>query len=145
MNLIQKIEAWGDTHQTKWFSLIRVLLGMIILFKGINFIQNTDAISEMISKSAVSLYAVGLAHLVALAHLMGGILIIIGLLTRVAVLFQIPILIGAVLFINAQRGFFSMESELGLSLLVLGLLFFFLIFGSGAYSADEFMRKHKNT
>lgn len=145
MNFIHKVEVWGDTHQSKWFSLIRVLLGMIILFKGINFIQNTDAISTMIANSSVSFYAVGMAHIVALAHLMGGLLIILGLLTRVAVSFQIPILLGAVIFINAQRGFFSMESELGISLLVLGLLFFFLIYGSGSYSVDEFMKKHKNT
>lgn len=145
MNFIQKIEVWGDAHHSKWFSIIRVFLGLIILSKGIIFIQDTDAISKMISNSAVSLYAVGLAHLVALAHLMGGILIILGLLTRIAVLFQIPILLGAIIFINAQKGFFSIESELGISLLVLALLFFFLVYGSGSYSVDEFMRKHKNT
>lgn len=145
MNIIQKVEAWGDAHQSKWFSVIRVLLGLIILIKGVSFIQNTTAISEMIANSAVSFYAVALAHIVALSHLMGGILIILGLLTRVAVLFQIPILLGAVIFINAQRGFFSMESELGISLLVLALLFFFWVYGSGSYSVDEFMRKHKNT
>jgi len=145
MNIIQKVEAWGDAHQSKWFSVIRVLLGLIILIKGVSFIQNTTAISEMIANSAVSFYAVALAHIVALSHLMGGILITLGLLTRIAVLFQIPILLGAVIFINAQRGFFSMESELGISLLVLALLFFFWVYGSGSYSVDEFMRKHKNT
>ncbi|REJ85024.1 MAG: DoxX family membrane protein [Bacteroidetes bacterium] len=145
MNLIQKIEHWGDTHQPKWLALFRILLGIIILLKGIFFIQNTSAISEMIANSAVSLYAVGLAHYVALAHLMGGILIILGLLTRVAILFQIPVLLGAIIFVNAERGFFSMESELGLSLLVLALLIFFLFSGSGAYSVDNFMRKHEHT
>ncbi|TAH44242.1 MAG: DoxX family protein [Bacteroidetes bacterium] len=145
MNIIQKIETWGDTHQSKWFSLIRVLLGLIIFFKGIIFIRDTTALSAMIANSAVSFYAVALAHIVALAHLMGGILIIMGLLTRVAVLFQIPILLGAVIFINAQKGFFSMESELGVSLLVLALLFFFLVYGSGSFSASELMRRHKNT
>lgn len=145
MNYIQKIESWGDAHQSKWFSLIRILLGMIILFKGINFIQDTNALSAMIANSAVSFYAITLAHLVALAHLMGGILITLGLLTRVAVLFQIPILLGAIMFINAEKGFFSMESELGISILVLVLLLFFLVYGSGTYSVDLFMKKHKNT
>ncbi|HNP49965.1 MAG TPA: DoxX family protein, partial [Bacteroidia bacterium] len=100
MNLIHKIETWGDNHQAKWFAILRLFLGLIIFFKGIVFIQNTDAINAMIANSAVSLYAVFLAHYVALAHLMGGFLIIIELLTRVAVLFQLPILIGAIIFVN---------------------------------------------
>ena len=59
----------------------------------------------MIANSAVSLYAVFLAHYVALCSSDGGFLIIIGLLTRVAVLFQLPILIGAIIFVNAQKDF----------------------------------------
>ena len=99
----------------------------------------------MIANSAVALYAVFLAHYVALVHLMGGFLIAIGLITRVSVLFQIPILVGAIVFVNAQKGFFSMHSELPLSILVLCLLILFLIVGSGKYSADEFMRTHEHT
>ena len=145
MTTFQKIETWGDTHQTKWLAILRISLGLIIFFKGLFFIQNTDAISAMISNSAVSIYAVFLAHYVALAHLVGGFLIVIGLITRVAILFQLPVLIGAVVFVNADKGFFSMQSELGLSLLVLALLLFFLVFGSGKFSVDEFMRTHEHT
>ena len=145
MNVVEKIESWGDTHQSKWFALLRVILGLIIFFKGLYFVQHTEAIHEMISNSAVSFYAVFLAHYVALAHIMGGLLIMIGLLTRLAILFQIPILLGAIIFVNAQRGFFSIHSDLGFSVLVLALLLFFLIFGSGKISADEFMRTHEHT
>lgn len=145
MNLLHKIESWGDTHQNKWFSILRLVLGLIIFFKGIVFIQNTDAINGMIANSAVALYAVFLAHYVALVYFMGGFLIAIGLITRVSVLFQIPILVGAIVFVNAQKGFFSMHSELPLSILVLCLLILFLIVGSGKYSADEFMRTHEHT
>jgi len=67
------------------------------------------------------------------------------LVTRLAVLFQIPILAGAIIFINADKGLFTIHSELGLSILVLALLIFFLIFGSGKYSADSFMRTHEHT
>lgn len=145
MTTLQKIETWGDTHQTKWLALLRIILGLIIFFKGLFFIQNTDAISTMMANSAVSIYALFLAHYVALAHLVGGFLIVIGLITRVAILFQLPVLIGAIVFVNADKGFFSMQSELGLSLLVLALLLFFLVFGSGKFSVDEFMRTHEHT
>lgn len=145
MNVFQKIETWGDEHQTKWLALFRILLGIFILLKGIYFVQNTDAIYTMIANSAVSLYAVALAHFVALAHLMGGFLIAIGLLTRIAILFQLPILIGAIVFVNAEKGFFSIGSELSLSIIILALLLFFLVFGSGRISVDEFMEKHEHT
>lgn len=145
MNVFQKIETWGDTHQSKWLAIFRIILGAIIFFKGLFFLQNTDAISEMISNSAVSIYAVALTHIVALAHLMGGILIIIGLITRIACLFQVPILLGAIIFVNAQNGFFSIHSELGFSILVLALLLFFVVFGSGKISVDEFMKTHEHT
>ncbi len=145
MNVFQKIETWGDTHQSKWFALLRIILGLIIFFKGLFFIQNTDDLNAMIANSAVSIYAVFLAHYVALAHLVGGALITVGLITRIAIVFQVPILIGAIVFVNARHGFYSMPSELGFSVLVLVLLLFFLVFGSGKFSFDEFMRTHEHT
>src|SRR5262245_64895692 len=102
MNPFIKIEKWGDAHQSKWLSILRIIVGCIIFFKGLFFIQNTDALHAMIANSKVSIYAVALAHYVALAHLVGGILIVLGLLTRLAILFQIPILVGAIIFVNAQ-------------------------------------------
>lgn len=145
MDLLHKLESWGDTHQWKWLAFFRVLLGMIIFFKGLFFISHTDAINAMISKSAVALYAETLVHYVALAHLMGGLLIALGLLTRLAILFQLPILMGAIVFVNAQKGFYSIHSELGLSILILAMLLFFLVSGSGRFSVDAFMKTHEHT
>jgi putative oxidoreductase len=147
MNVIQRIESWGDTHQPKWLAVFRIILGVVIFMKGLSFLENRDAIIEMIQNSAVAIYAIGLAHYVALAHLMGGLLIAIGLLTRLAIGFQIPILLGAIIFINSRHGFFSIhpDSELILSVLILALLLFFFVFGSGKFSVDEFMSKHEHT
>jgi putative oxidoreductase len=145
MNTLQKIELWGDTHQTKWLAVFRIALGAVIFFKGLYFVSHTDEINLMIANSAVSLYSVFLAHYVALAQLVGGFLITIGLVTRLAIALQIPILLGAIIFINASKGFFSIHSELGFSILVLALLLFFFVFGSGKYSVDEFMRTHEHT
>jgi len=145
MNLVHQIENWGDTHQSKWLSVLRIILGFIIFFKGLFFIQNTEALNAMIANSKVSIYAVALTHYVALAHLMGGVLIVIGLVTRLAILFQIPVLLGAILFVNAEKGFYSIHSELGFSILVLALLLFILVFGSGKLSLDSFMQTHEHT
>ena len=107
--------------------------------------MNRDALLTIITNSTFDLYAVLLVHLVASAHLMGGILIVIGLITRIAILFQLPILAGAILFVNSKTGFYSMDSELALSVLVFVLLLVFLVFGSGKLSVDEWMKKNSKT
>ncbi len=145
MNYVYRIENWAENHQVKWLASLRIVLGLIIFLKGLLFIMNTDALLAMITNSAFDLYAVLLVHLVALAHLLGGLLIMMGLITRIAVLFQIPILAGAIIFVNSKTGFFSIHSELALSVLVLVLLLLFLVFGSGKFSVDEWMKKNSNS
>jgi putative oxidoreductase len=143
MNSFQKIESWGDRHHPKWLDILRIILGLIILAKGYYFVSNTDGLKTMIANSRFGQVSFVLQHYVVFAHLIGGVLIIVGLLTRIAVLFQIPILIGAVLFVNARSGFFSANStDLWLSIIILFLLIFFLVEGSGPWSLDEYMRKH---
>lgn len=109
MNFIHKIETWGDFHQSKWFALLRLSLGLIIFFKGIVFIRDTGAIIGMIANSAGSIYAVMLAQYVAMVPLMGGFLISIGLITRVAVLFQLPVLMSLCGRMNTLEGFWILD------------------------------------
>jgi putative oxidoreductase len=144
MSLIQKIEDWGDRHHPRWIDILRILLGLVIFLKGIQFVGNTEALMQIMDRSKFPWVSFTLAHYVAFSHLVGGLLIMLGLLTRVAIAFQLPVLIGAVIFINAQRGFFSVNSELSFSLIVLFLLLFFLVEGSGPLSVDEFMRRHRH-
>ncbi|AHM63484.1 hypothetical protein D770_26205 [Flammeovirgaceae bacterium 311] len=144
MNAIQKWEAYGETHHPAWLDSLRVLLGLIILIKGIVFILDTAALQQLIMQSGVPFTSVALAHYVVFAHLVGGILIILGLKTRVAILFQIPILLGALFFVNIHQGMLTGTGELLLSIAVLLLLIFFFFWGSGPLSADSYLRTHKD-
>lgn len=144
MNLTQdmnRIEHWADAHHPAWVDFIRMLLGMFLFVKGVVFIQDTQALQSIMNNSQFGWVSFGMAHYVAFAHLVGGLLIAMGLITRVAILFQIPILLGAVFFINPQRGFYSQNTELWSSLIVLVLLIFFLVWGSGRYSIDHLIRR----
>lgn len=146
MNITQNmhwIERWSDAHHPLWIDFIRVGLGVFLFIKGIMFIQDTAALMSILQKSEFPWVSVGLAHYVAMVHLAGGVLIAIGLITRVAILFQLPILIGAVFFVNPERGFYSENTELWSSIIVLLLLVFFLIFGSGRFSTDYMIREKK--
>ncbi|HEY0667317.1 MAG TPA: DoxX family protein [Sphingobacteriaceae bacterium] len=148
MNVVQRIEHWGDIHHAKWLDVIRIILGLLILSKGIAFISDTDAQRDwMVQNSAFQfsgLMAMAVVHIVAFAHLVGGILITMGLVTRFAVVIQIPILLGAVFFVNLTKGFSPLNSELWLSVIVLMLLILFWIVGSGPYSVDHWMKYHKS-
>ena len=143
MNRVQKIEAWGDRHHPKWLDLLRMLLGLALVAKGYYFVTNTEGLKQMIENSRFGQVAFVLQHYVVFAQLIGGLMITVGMVTRIAVLFQLPILIGAVFFVNSKAGFFSANStDLWLSLIILFLLLFFLVEGSGPWSIDEYMRKH---
>lgn len=141
---MQKMEAYGESHHSVGLSILRALLGFIIFFKGIVFIQDTGALAQLIQESYFPWFTVGLAHYVAFAHLAGGILIFLGLVTRIAILFQIPVLLGAIFLVNAPRGVFTGNGELLFSILVLLLLIFFFFWGSGPLSVDQYMKTHKD-
>lgn len=141
MNYFEKIDDWSHKHHPKWLDVLRFLLGAVIFIKGYFFIKNTDALVTIMTNSKFPWVSLILAHYVAFAHLVGGFMIAIGLLTRIAILFQLPVLIGAVIFVNAQRGFFSENSELMFSVIILFMLIFFFIYGSGPLSVDESWNK----
>ena len=145
MNVIQKVEHWGDAHHAKWLDVVRIVLGLIIFSKGIALISDTTNQQEILITNSVFGFSGMMAsvaiHIVAFAHLVGGILITIGLVTRFAAVIQIPILICAILFVNLSHGFSPLNSELWLSIIVLSLLVLFWVVGSGPFFVDQQFKK----
>ena len=144
MNLFQKLEKWGDSHHPKWLDVVRIVLGIFLFLKGLEFINNMDQFALLMSKSQfLASISVGIiAHIIVFAHLVGGLLIAFGLLTRFACLIQIPVILGAIIFINSAEGLLKPHAELWFSIIVLLLLAFFLIEGSGPISIDEVIKKN---
>jgi putative oxidoreductase len=144
MNLIQKVEHWGDTHHPKWIDIIRMVLGAALFMKGVEFMNNMDLLSSLMGKSSfLSSFSLGImGHYIIMMNLIGGFLVAFGLLTRLACLLQIPILLGAVIFVNAPSGVVPPDSNWWLSLLILVMLIFFLIEGGGPWSADRLLKEH---
>jgi putative oxidoreductase len=144
MNMVQKVEHWGDLHHPKWLDGLRIVLGLLIFSKGIIFISSTAVQQDWILQNNTfgfsGLMMVVVIHLVAFAHVIGGLMIMLGLLTRFAVVVQMPILLGAIFFVNATKGLSLLNSELWLSVLVFLLLVLFWIVGSGNFSADNWIR-----
>lgn len=136
MNLLQRLEHWGDRHHPRWMDIVRIALGVFLCFKGVDFLNNmSDLIGLMTSKTSFGEFAYVLAgHYVVFAHVLGGILLIFGVLTRFACLIQIPVLLGAIFFVGTNKEMLRPYDELFLTVLVLLLLIYFLIAGNGPWS-----------
>ena len=142
MGTLQNIQQWSLTHHPRWLVVLRVVLGICLILKGIFFLVNTSTLEELVKGSLVANRTDWLVIFITWSHLLGGLLIIIGLLTRWAVLLNIPILMGAIIFINTQRDYLG-AFEMPFALLVLVLLIFFLVEGGGPISLDNFFSKHQ--
>ena len=141
MNYLQRLEYWGDRHHPRYLDILRIALGVFLCFKGVEFARNSTLLNEVISRQVPfnTLLLLILGHYVIFAHIMGGFLLAVGLLTRFACLIQIPILIGAIIFVNFDLT--NHFTDLLISLVILGLLIYFLIIGSGPWSLDRIMAK----
>jgi putative oxidoreductase len=146
MNLIQRLEFWGDRHHPRWMDIVRIALGIFLCYKGVDFLNNmSHLISLMTSnKYPTSFWFMLAGHYTVFAHIAGGICLALGVLTRMACIIQIPILLGAVFFVSTNEEMLRPYSELLLSILVLLLLIYFLIAGNGPWSVKLKESKNKS-
>jgi uncharacterized membrane protein YphA (DoxX/SURF4 family) len=142
MNMIHKIEDWGNAHRPGWLDVFRIVLGCYITYKGFAFLNNINSLEMSIQGMNMAYAGASIAHYIVFAHVLCGPLIALGLLTRIMCLVQLPILVGAVLWVNAPKGFMG-QMELEISIAVLFGLIVFMVFGAGKFSIDEKRRKEK--
>jgi putative oxidoreductase len=140
-----KILKSSSPDQPVWLTLIRIILGCILFWKGIQFIQDSSRLESMLQNSGLHLLNKNtrvLTFVIPYVNLLGGLFIASGLFTRWTAVIQIPILIGAVIFSNMQGGMSFSNGDLILAVITLLLLIVFVIKGSGYISADEFFRTY---
>jgi putative oxidoreductase len=138
MNLVQRVEHWGDTHHPQWLDIVRILLGVFLCYKGVDFLMNMGSMLSLITNkmSFGSFSSMLMSNYIAFAHILGGILLILGALTRFACLINIPILLGAIFFVNTEM--YRPFSAMLLPIAVLLLLILFLVVGNGRLSFLSF-------
>ncbi|MBC7937463.1 MAG: DoxX family protein [Rhizobacter sp.] len=144
MNLAHKIQNWEDSKHDGIILIFRVMLGIVITFKGITFLSNITFLDALLKHSSLYRFAESSwVWYIAFTSLLCGIFIITGLFTRIAIILQIPVLIGAVLFINPGEHSFAINGESMVSLAVLSMLFYFLFKGPGEISMDNYLKNHE--
>jgi putative oxidoreductase len=138
MNLVQRVEHWGDTHHPQWLDAVRILLGAFLCYKGVDFLMNMSTMLDLLNNriSFGSFTSMLMSNYIAFAHILGGVLLILGVLTRFACLIQIPILVGALMFVRTDL--YRPFSAVILPIIVLLLLILFLIVGNGKWQLLKF-------
>lgn len=139
MSTLKRMQNWGDRNHPVWLDFFRILLGLVLIWKGVAFYMNIGAFSTLMHNAHLGT-AVGIsmiAHFIILVHVLGGIAIALGTYTRTFCLINLPILIGAVFFINLSPLILRPYSELWLSVSVLIGLAIFIIEGNGILSVDN--------
>ncbi len=92
-----------SVSQPGLLSILRIVLGLILIWKGINFIRDTAAVKQMVEQTGIGVFSHSsgtIALLVTILTLLCGFFILVGLFTRVASIIQLPIVIMALFFIN---------------------------------------------
>lgn len=143
MNIVKKISNWGDSHHPWILDIIRIVLGLFLLNKGIMFLQNSGYLRDIIlEKEAVNqppALISAIVFYVSYIHVLGGGLMALGLFTRLWAFLQFPVVFAAVFLVNIIRPY--VVAELWLSILVLCLLTLFMIIGSGPLSIDRLLKR----
>jgi putative oxidoreductase len=146
MNVIYEARNWGDSHHPKILDIVRMVLGLSLVVKGIVFLNNAAYLRYLIIDYKAVRQSpdiiTALIYYTTYVHLVGGTLIFLGLFTRIASIFQLPIVFAAVFFVNILSSF--VNAELWLSILTLALLVLFVVIGSGPISLDRFLSSSKN-
>lgn len=143
MSLLHQ-RSWSGKNVPNWVSILRVVLGVCLIYKGIDFIQHKDQLEAFFAQSSTLKKLSWSIEMLPWIHIIGGILILVGLFTRVMALVQIPIVLGAVVFVNITEAAKVQQSELPFSFLMLVLVIVFFIEGGGYMSLDNYIRKPLN-
>jgi putative oxidoreductase len=141
MNIIHKIEVWGDRHHPKFLDLIRVALGIFILLNGIAFMESGTYVQDSIKNQNIISISPGLVIILMLyitfALIVGGAFIAMGIFTRIFSLIQLPNLLIVLLFSDYLSS--PINAMMWPVVTALLLLVLFVILGSGPFSFDHYL------
>ena len=88
------------------YSLLRIITGLIILSRGINFIFIMVNLKAMIQQADIALFTENsetLSVIIAMLDIACGLFITVGFITRTSAIIQLPILFVAVFLVNIKH------------------------------------------
>ena len=136
-----------ERHRDWFVDFVRIYLGIVLILKGILFLDDMPALMEVANQEFETFAGTGfaygtLAHFIIFANILGGVFLSIGLLTRIVVPFQLPVLLIAVMAAPLSKVYFKGGSPFEFSMLLVLLLGIF-IYGGGRISVDYYLEKKR--
>jgi putative oxidoreductase len=135
----------GSKWQEEVFTALRVVTGLAFFFHGYDkvFVKGVSNVVPFFDSVGIPLAQIT-TYLVAYAELIGGLMLIVGFLTHWVSKVNILIVLGAIGFVHfgTEGGWFWGYGAPGgyeYQLLLLVVSIFFLAFGSGKYSVDDYL------
>ena len=143
MKALDRVQDWGDRHQFKWLAVLRIMLGLVLVWKGVAFMLNLDVLADFLRETGLtdqigtSVLLTLLTYAIIGVHIVGGVCIALGVRTRLYCLINLPVLLGAVFLIDFRDNIFKPYSEYWLSILVLIGIVCFFIEGNGYWALQH--------
>lgn len=141
MKLFSNIDRYCCKRYPFVLDLLRIVVGVILFYKGVMFVKNGEMLDLIIAKSQIGGWAFILEHHIAFTLLVGGILITIGLVTRWAIAFQFPVFLAMIFSQHASHGVFAVYDQLSFAYGITFALIILFILGPGPFSVDQRMKK----
>jgi len=143
MEIVKNLTNWRNSNKdNRIMPLLRIVLGVMILFKGFSFILQGGAEMEGIDMSSNDYMPMLFGQWIPVLEIAAGILIGIGLITRICSVFQMLLSIAVLLFSKDSAVLSSFQqSQYVLSIVIILLSAFFAFWGSGMFSAENALKK----
>lgn len=122
--------------------LFRIVLGLTLFIKGINFARNIEFLEGLISNIALLEKLTFLKIMIPIIHILGGFCIIIGVYSRLMILIQLPIILTAIVFLLISGGMHYYR-EIIFAAGIFILLLLYLKLGDGFYSWKNLIKNEK--
>jgi putative oxidoreductase len=135
----QSILLKQNVNTSTWLMLIRITLGVLLIWKGLTFIQDTSHLQVALQSTAeggLTTFASVTAAVVGIGTLLSGIFVMVGFFTRQVSYTQIGIVFVALAFV-----YFTSIERTTLEMITTGVIFLLMalvaVYGSGSASFDN--------
>jgi putative oxidoreductase len=135
----------NNSTESTWIAFTRILLGILVIWKGLLFTQDTSELQVAVQQTGVGEYAgflLFIAAVVSILTLVSGIFIMVGLFARIASYTQMVLIVLGIAFVYStgiQRNNFETIS----TIIILSMLMFIAQKGSGSISFDKVIERNR--
>ncbi len=119
--LTRHVSHKGERHHPLWLEITRIVLSLVILWKGLEFIANIHVFTSLMMNSTVpvAILLSFLVHVIIVAHIFGAIALFTGSYVRLSCILQIPVILMALIFRDLAENILNPYAAIWVSIAIL--------------------------